>query len=266
MEPAHGDDDRAGGRRDPMKAYRNIIEQILAEDDPDWSKLYPYIIQPELDPNRVSSDSKIGTLHRCAYAGDAKILKWCLAKEAVVDAQTSLGRTALHYACDGNSAECVRLLLDAQSDPNGMTLSGATPLHICCQSNSLDAVAELFNANSILLLDAEDSRRRTAEMLTTNAEMLQTIQSYRAGVDQLRHTLLLKQTIMALAGKQDSSVIGYVFATWKKEAQDGRLLRATGYAGGATAADPASQHLSERAEVPSSQATYVPAYAQAMTG
>lgn len=260
MEQAHGEADPSsspGARRDPMKHHKVMIDQILSEEDPDWSKLYPYIIQPDLDPNRVSSETKLSTLHRCAYAGEPRILKWCLAREVEVDAKTTLGRTALHFACDANSTECVRLLVEAQADPNATTLSGSTPLHLCCQTKSYDAMMQLFGANQIILLDAEDSRRKTPEMLTSDAEMLEGVQSYRANMDTLRSALLVKEVILALLGKQSKSLLGYIFSSWHQEAKNSQKVPDAegGY----------HEPSSPSAPAPPKTA-YVPAYAMAING
>lgn len=261
MEQPHGDDERTAQRRDrdPMKHYRMLIETVLSEEDPDWSKLYPYIIQPDLDPNRVAKDTKISTLHRCAYDGDARVLKWCLARDAELDAKTSLGRTALHYACDANRPECVKILLEAKADPMAMTLSGSTPIHLCCSSKGLEALMELLKADTMLTLDVEDSRRRTPDMLTSDPDILEELQVYKASMDSRRHALLVKEAVMALVGKSDTGLSGYVFALWVQ------LVKEKGES--ATAApNEGSQGTTVGEREGPVEAGYVPAYALAMQG
>jgi hypothetical protein len=170
-------DDEISERRQIQ--YGKEIDKILAEQDPEWSQLYPYIMMPTVNPNRTAPDTKFSTLHRVAYAGEQGILNWCLENNAEVDQQTNLGRTALHYACDSNKAECVRELLKAKADWNLVTLAGCTALHVCCQNNSYDALVELLKVDGYLEIDAEDSQRHIPEQLTKNRKMQEALQKYR---------------------------------------------------------------------------------------
>ena len=73
------------------------------------------------------------------------------------------------------------------------TLSYLTPLHLACQVNSLEAVTALLqNANQVVDVDAEDTKRRSAEALSTAPQIHRLVRKYRAQLDERRKAQLVE--------------------------------------------------------------------------
>ena len=61
--------------------------------------------------------------------------------------RASLGRTALHMACEAGSDGVVGYLIQEQADVNAITLSGMTPLHFACREAKEMCVRALLHQN-----------------------------------------------------------------------------------------------------------------------
>merc|ERR1711972_1130923 len=93
-----------------IKKQQAELSSILVQDIVEWDKAYDYHYNKELTPNMIDQSTRLTTLHRSAYEGQAKIMQWCIDMRANLEARTSVGRTPLHYACDANKIACIRLL------------------------------------------------------------------------------------------------------------------------------------------------------------
>ncbi|CAE7648478.1 unnamed protein product [Symbiodinium pilosum] len=152
-----------------------------------------------LNPNIKEAGSGITSLHRAASAGQAEVLLWCIQTKAEIDGRTQLGRSALHYACECSRPRCVRLLLEQQADANLRTLSYLTPLHLACQANSLEAVSALLqDPKQVVDVDAEDTKRRSGEALSSNQQIHRVVRKYRAQLDERRKAQLVEQCLQRL--------------------------------------------------------------------
>lgn len=150
----------------------------------------------DLNPNYTDYTTRMTTAHRSAYEGEADLLKWCLDFGEDINARTSLGRSLLHYACNGNRTRCIRLLLDRGADANLPSLSGQTPLHICCMYNCYEAALELLHGSQqVVDVDCEDTRRLSPEQCTDNKLLVRAIRKYRAGLQERRKADLIEQTL-----------------------------------------------------------------------
>merc|ERR1711920_477844 len=164
-----------------------------------------------LNPNYEDS-SMVGTIHQAAFAGHADILQWCIRHKADVNGRTTLGRCPLHYACDGNKPAAARLLLKEAADPNQGTLSMMTPLHICCQTGTYDVVLVLLHeTEQVIDVDAEDTKRRTAESLTKDKDILRAIRKYRNNLDDKRKEAMVEQALRRVFELFDVKGEGYIY-------------------------------------------------------
>lgn len=181
------DQEEYAGFRKTMRQFQikeqNAFHDLLREENIDWESVQKYVSKPNIDPNVKDSTTDITTVHRSAYAGKPEVLEWCLSKGGSISAVCKVGRTPLHYACDAGQDEMVRLLLGKNADPNAVTLAGATPLHFCARGGHLSTAEVLLSqANVIVDLDVEDSRRQTPSMLTKDEAMLDIINKYRESI------------------------------------------------------------------------------------
>lgn len=169
-----------------QKTKQSALHDLLWEEDIEWESVENYMSNPNLNPNFKDSKTGITTVHRSAYAGKPEVLEWCLSKGGSISAACKVGRTPLHYACDAGQDEMVRMLLLKNADPNPITLAGATPLHFCARGGHFSTVEVLLSqANVIVDLDVEDSRRQTPSMLTKDEAVLDIISKYRNSIRNL---------------------------------------------------------------------------------
>mmetsp|Transcript_64633 Transcript_64633/g.140731 ORF Transcript_64633/g.140731 Transcript_64633/m.140731 type:complete len:373 (+) Transcript_64633:86-1204(+) len=182
-----------------LREQQRRAQTILRQDKIEWEQLRHLMYMDHISPNYTDATTQVSTGHQAAYDGEADMLRWCLKAGADVNQKTAIGRTMLHHACDANQTRCIRLLLEQEADPNVRTLSLMTPLHICCQSNSYEAVLILLGeANFIVDIDAEDSRRRTPESMTTDKRVLKCIENYRRNFDEKQKADLLDYALTRL--------------------------------------------------------------------
>ena len=94
-------------------------------------------------------------LHLAAAFGKTPAVVRALTKAgAKVDAQTGIGRTALHLAAQGGAPATVAALIKAGAKVNARDIFGRAPLHLAAQGDSPAAVRALVKARS------EDKRAR----------------------------------------------------------------------------------------------------------
>ena len=65
-----------------------------------------------------------------------------------INAQTSLGATALHFACVGEGSFMVSFLLSHGAKVNIQNKYGETPLHWACKSGDKDIIQTLLSAGA----------------------------------------------------------------------------------------------------------------------
>eukprot|EP00929_Paragymnodinium_shiwhaense_P032467 TRINITY_DN17985_c0_g1_i1.p1 TRINITY_DN17985_c0_g1~~TRINITY_DN17985_c0_g1_i1.p1 ORF type:complete len:418 (-),score=90.58 TRINITY_DN17985_c0_g1_i1:586-1839(-) len=189
------------------------LEWLLREDNIEWEKVRELMFVPKLDPNiRLDINAGIHPTHLAAYAGEVEFLNWCITNGADVCARSTVGRSVLHYACDGNRSRCIRLLLDKEADVNVRTLAGLTPLHLACKNNSYDAVMLLLDqTEQIVDIDAEDTRRRIPEAMTTDKKIQRLVRKYRYTLDDKKKAELINAAITRLFKLFDINGDGYIY-------------------------------------------------------
>jgi len=187
-------------KKEEKRALRQKQLLFTIQEAPvDWRKVETFMFGENLDPNYCEPGSRVCTHHMAAYDGEAEVLRWCLREKADVNARTSLGRSVLHYACDGNKPRCIRLLLEAEADVNMRTLSQMTPLHFCCMYNSYEAVMVLLHdSKQVLDIDAENAKRQIPESLAKDRRIYRAVKKYRNNLDERRRADLLEQCLRRL--------------------------------------------------------------------
>lgn len=87
--------------------------------------------------NLLITENKNALLILTALLGEVNTVDFILSNYgADVNAQDSIGWTALQFACCCNHEEVVRLLLKKGADTNAQDLIGSTPLHKACLRNN----------------------------------------------------------------------------------------------------------------------------------
>ena len=83
-------------------------------------------------------------LHNAAYWGRSEDIKTLLEAGADLNARDEIGRTLLHFAVMGKTAnaEAIRTLLEAGADPNARSESGYTPLHSAFTAEAVTALLQ----------------------------------------------------------------------------------------------------------------------------
>jgi len=193
------DVDKKYERTEYLRHKQLDLDRMLVADEVDWDAVRSFQAIENMNPNHLDSHSRVATIHRCAYEGQLDILKWCLEAGADVNLRTSLGRSALHYACNGNKLSCIRLLLERGADVNVRNLSWQTPLHFCCIYGSYEAALELLHGTrQVADIDVEDSKGQLPEQLTSDKRILRAIRKYRDTFDDRRRADLIEQALMRI--------------------------------------------------------------------
>ncbi|CAJ1345608.1 unnamed protein product, partial [Effrenium voratum] len=186
-------------REEQRREKQRQLEWLFREVEIDWEQAHELMGVDGLQPNIKEAGSGITSLHRCASAGQPELLQWCIKMKADIDSRTQLGRSALHYACECSRMRCVRILLENQADANLRTLSYLTPLHLACQANSVEGVTALLqDTKQVVDVDAEDTKRRSAEALSNNPQIHRLVRKYRAQLDERRKAQLVEQCLHRL--------------------------------------------------------------------
>lgn len=188
------EEDRDKKRRDRLQERQKKLDNLLRDSRYEWSVIEPFMYYSEegLNPNHTDSNTGVTTAMMAAYDGQTDILRWCLERKADLEARTALGRSALHYACDGGRPGAIRELLIQGADVNARTLGMMTPLHLCCQGNHYEAVLVLLKESpQVVDLDIENSKRQTADKVTKDKRIQRCIKNYRASVDEKKQAELM---------------------------------------------------------------------------
>jgi len=139
---------------------------------------------------------------------------------ANINAQSAIGRSPLHYACDANRVGCVRLLLELQADSNLCTLSHQTPLHICCAYGSYEALLELLHGHrDVIDVDAVDMRGQLPEAVTTDKKIQRCVRKYRASLVERRQASLIDEALKRLFLAFDQAGSSYIMPEECAESQ-----------------------------------------------
>ena len=95
----------------------------------------------------AESDEKITALHVAADIGSITLVQELMSVGLRLDACSSSGATALHFACKGahHSPGIVRFLTDHGLKPIEKDMDGNTPLHYAAASCNREALAELLS-------------------------------------------------------------------------------------------------------------------------
>lgn len=88
----------------------------------------------------------------------------------IVDAKNIFQRTPLHYASEEGHAECVKLLLEDNSDVNAKDDAQITPLHEASENAHLESVKFLLEKNSDV--GAKDLFGKFARQYTNNKKCI----------------------------------------------------------------------------------------------
>lgn len=216
-------------RKEYLDAKQQELSNLLSQEQISWNILENRFASCKhvLNPNSTEPEAKIATLHRAAFDGIASCVKWCIEARADVGVSTTAGRTALHYACEGNRPDCVELLIRSQADPNQTTLGGATPLHVACMNGCSEAVKALLytslDVEVTVDIEVEDTRRQTPEMhAKKNPALLAIISKYLVDAEAKRKQRIALAAAMALYGNLSEAQLSNIFRAWAKEAQDAK--------------------------------------------
>ena len=111
--------------------YGAFHAAVLMPEEKDVFKCLRLLRQAGLDVDLQTKEHGRTALHRAAYHGNIKALKWLLKNGASINIQESecLDKaTALHYACIKGHLHCVKELLVFNADPKLLTKEGETAL------------------------------------------------------------------------------------------------------------------------------------------
>jgi len=212
--PLAREEARAKKKQERTRERQRELTYEVSEENIDWTKVevFMYYGEEGLNPNYTDRTTQVTTAMLAAFDGQTEILRWCLSMKTDVDARSSLGRCALHYACDGNQPPCIRLLLESVADPNIRTLGMQTPLHTCCQNDNYEAVlALLHDAKEIVDPNAENSRRQTPNQLAKDKRILRVINKHHNELDGKKKAELLEQVLRRLFRLFDVDGNDYIF-------------------------------------------------------
>lgn len=138
------------------------------------------------------TDCAMNHLHKAAQAGSLITVTTILDARCSVNVESSLGRSALHYACDNDHQDIVKALLCRQANVNQKTPFGMTPLHIACYANAMGSVLLLLSQRKQLVeIEHEDERRRTPLMFARNELVRWMIRDYRESLGSRYSELVL---------------------------------------------------------------------------
>lgn len=104
----------------------------------------------------------------------------CLDRGVDPNVQTTLGRSAIHFAASENRAGAIDILSqDPRCNINLKTIAGLTALHLACRGNKRDVVMYLTSQTyHDLDIDAEAPDRKKAIEMTTSKEIRSLLESY----------------------------------------------------------------------------------------
>ncbi|XP_056256645.1 ankyrin repeat and SOCS box protein 16 isoform X3 [Seriola aureovittata] len=113
---------------------------------------------PEMGMWTLSSKVKqTSALRLAASRGHIGCVEELLFRGAEVNADPG-GKTALHDACIGGYAACVRLLLSHGADPELLAADGSAPLHFCTSAQSFQCAELLLEGGAEVNVRMRESR------------------------------------------------------------------------------------------------------------
>lgn len=109
----------------------------------------PFIFQDYEEARKNPGRLPSGIAHAAA-GGDTRALQaWIESSgKGCLDARTSQGRTALHYAATEGQNGCIRILLDAGADVHALDNAGQTALHLVATHGHGTCVKILLDAGA----------------------------------------------------------------------------------------------------------------------
>mmetsp|Transcript_45962 Transcript_45962/g.114282 ORF Transcript_45962/g.114282 Transcript_45962/m.114282 type:complete len:243 (+) Transcript_45962:97-825(+) len=153
------------------RRFQMKLMQEITKEKPDFEKIRA-LQAFDVDFSVKDPESEMTLLHHGAWQGEVDIIQLALSAGVDVNAETKLGRTALHFACVGNHPRAIKWLVDHGADINKPTIALLTPLHLAARSGAEDAVKCLLSdfPDKQVFADMEDNERLTPlDVAKTNA-------------------------------------------------------------------------------------------------
>ena len=139
------------------------VDSRLAEAEKKMDKAAVHaLLEKRIDVNAPSSDGATA-LHWAAYWDDLETAQRLIREGANVNAANRYGVRPLSLACTNGSAAMIELLLKAKADPNAVLPDGETPLMSAARTGKVDAIKALLR-NGADLKAKEAERGQTALM------------------------------------------------------------------------------------------------------
>jgi ankyrin repeat protein len=115
--------------------------------------------------------SQTGLMVACVFkateTAEEILVKYLEFKNHTIEVTDTLGWTAIHYAADSGSLECVKLLIEHNANINATTNKNETALFLATEQNHLDIVEYLAENNCMLQTKAANKK---LEKYSTNEE------------------------------------------------------------------------------------------------
>jgi hypothetical protein len=103
-------------------------------------------IEKAIKHNANAKDNHDNTiLHYVCECENVEILKMLMDNKVNANAVNSTGNTPLHIACINYHAETVKILVDNGADVNAVNSEGDTPLHIACVNSDIETAKILVD-------------------------------------------------------------------------------------------------------------------------
>ncbi len=113
-----------------------------------WEGPLPKLQSGNVIGNYFSAENDVPLVAAASVVLDNRMLELLLEHGADPNERSSLGRTALHWACQFGSDAAVRALLRSGADPNARDETGAPPLQQAIGRNALQSVHLLIEAGA----------------------------------------------------------------------------------------------------------------------
>jgi ankyrin repeat protein len=148
--------------------------------------------------NQVDA-SEWTALHFAVQCGSLECVKLLIEHRAVVDAKTHKRETPLHFAAQNNCYEIVNLLIENKADINARTDKYETALHITAKNNSFEALKLLIENNADI--EATTEKRKTSLHIAAQNncfEVVKLLIKYKADINARTNT---KETALHIAAE-----------------------------------------------------------------